>query len=251
LTLVGCGEGDGASDGQTGTAQAASACTDQRLASPTDVTLILDFLPTRSTSPHLPGAGRRQLQGQQHQPEDPDPDLDLDLGHATPAGHRLGRHRHRVVAGLPHLPLGGRRSLPQWPLQTTRNWTLRRLGHPAVVAGDIRTERRRPPRRHRGAAGPLPCRPPARSRPSAHVRRGRVRPAATSARSRWSLAVMGRTSTVWAGRQGTPVGSGAALVVTAEPPAPSRRAAGYGPLQRPAAHQRQRPRRSDCTAPAN
>lgn len=163
LTLVGCGEGDGASDGQTGTAQAASACTDQRLASPTDVTLILDFLPTRSTSPHLPGAGRRQLQGQQHQPEDPDPDL--DLGHATPADHRLGRHRHRVVAGLPHLPLGGRRSLPQWPLQTTRNWTLRRLGHPAVVAGDIRTERRRPPRRHRGAAGPLPCRPPARSRP--------------------------------------------------------------------------------------
>jgi hypothetical protein len=87
--------------------------------------------------------------------------------------------------------------------------------------------------------------------PGAHVRRGRVRPAATSARSRWSLAVMGRTSTVWAGRQGTPVGSGAALVVTATPPAPGRRAAGYGPPQRPAAHQRQRPRRSDCTAPAN
>jgi hypothetical protein len=77
-----------------------------------------------------------------------------------------------------------------------------------------------------------------------------VRPAATSVRSRWSLAVTGRTSTVWAaGHQGTPVGSGAALVVTGDPPAPSRRAAGYGPPQRPAAHQRQRPRRSDCTAP--
>ncbi|HEV3012288.1 MAG TPA: ABC transporter substrate-binding protein, partial [Actinomycetota bacterium] len=48
LVVAGCGGGDddgGGSGGQTGTTQAAGACTDQKLASPTDVTLILDFLP--------------------------------------------------------------------------------------------------------------------------------------------------------------------------------------------------------------
>jgi NitT/TauT family transport system substrate-binding protein/putative hydroxymethylpyrimidine transport system substrate-binding protein len=46
LGLVGCGDGDGGSGGQAASTQAAaSACTGQQLASPTDVTLILDFLP--------------------------------------------------------------------------------------------------------------------------------------------------------------------------------------------------------------
>jgi putative hydroxymethylpyrimidine transport system substrate-binding protein len=46
LAVAGCGgDDDGGGGGQTGTTQATSACADQRLASPTDVTLILDFLP--------------------------------------------------------------------------------------------------------------------------------------------------------------------------------------------------------------
>jgi putative hydroxymethylpyrimidine transport system substrate-binding protein len=49
LAVAGCGGGDdddgGGAGGQTGTTQAAGACADQKLASPTDVTLILDFLP--------------------------------------------------------------------------------------------------------------------------------------------------------------------------------------------------------------
>jgi putative hydroxymethylpyrimidine transport system substrate-binding protein len=48
LAAAGCGGGDdegGSSGGSTGTTQAASACADQKLASPEDVTLILDFLP--------------------------------------------------------------------------------------------------------------------------------------------------------------------------------------------------------------
>jgi len=46
LAVAGCGGDDeGGAGGQTGTTQAAGACTDQKLASPTDVTLILDFLP--------------------------------------------------------------------------------------------------------------------------------------------------------------------------------------------------------------
>ena len=48
LAVAGCGGGDddgSSAGGQTGTTQAAGACTDQKLASPTDVTLILDFLP--------------------------------------------------------------------------------------------------------------------------------------------------------------------------------------------------------------
>ena len=46
LAVAGCGGGDDdGGAGQTGTTQAAGACTDQKLASPTDVTLILDFLP--------------------------------------------------------------------------------------------------------------------------------------------------------------------------------------------------------------
>ena len=46
LGLVGCGDGDGGSGGQAATSQAAaSTCAGQPLASPTDVTLILDFLP--------------------------------------------------------------------------------------------------------------------------------------------------------------------------------------------------------------
>jgi hypothetical protein len=39
------GGDEGSADGQSGTTQAQSACADQKLASPTDVTLILDFLP--------------------------------------------------------------------------------------------------------------------------------------------------------------------------------------------------------------
>ena len=46
LAVAGCGGGDDdGGAGQTGTTQAAGACADQKLASPTDVTLILDFLP--------------------------------------------------------------------------------------------------------------------------------------------------------------------------------------------------------------
>jgi NitT/TauT family transport system substrate-binding protein/putative hydroxymethylpyrimidine transport system substrate-binding protein len=47
LAVAGCGGGDDeeGSGAGTGTTQAAGACTDQKLASPTDVTLILDFLP--------------------------------------------------------------------------------------------------------------------------------------------------------------------------------------------------------------
>jgi putative hydroxymethylpyrimidine transport system substrate-binding protein len=48
LTAAGCGGGDddeGSAGGSTGTTQAASACAGQQLASPEDVTLILDFLP--------------------------------------------------------------------------------------------------------------------------------------------------------------------------------------------------------------
>jgi ABC-type nitrate/sulfonate/bicarbonate transport system substrate-binding protein len=46
LATAGCGgDDDGGAGGSTGTTQAASACADQKLASPTDVTLILDFLP--------------------------------------------------------------------------------------------------------------------------------------------------------------------------------------------------------------
>jgi NitT/TauT family transport system substrate-binding protein/putative hydroxymethylpyrimidine transport system substrate-binding protein len=46
LAVVGCGGGDDdGGGGSTGTTQAASACADQKLASPEDVTLILDFLP--------------------------------------------------------------------------------------------------------------------------------------------------------------------------------------------------------------
>ena len=47
LAVAGCGGGDDdeGSGAGTGTTQAAGACADQKLASPTDVTLILDFLP--------------------------------------------------------------------------------------------------------------------------------------------------------------------------------------------------------------
>jgi putative hydroxymethylpyrimidine transport system substrate-binding protein len=47
LAVAGCGGDDdgGGAGGQTGTTQAAGACADQKLASPTDATLILDFLP--------------------------------------------------------------------------------------------------------------------------------------------------------------------------------------------------------------
>ena len=47
LAAAGCGGGDddASAGGSTGTTQAQSACADQKLASPTDVTLILDFLP--------------------------------------------------------------------------------------------------------------------------------------------------------------------------------------------------------------
>jgi putative hydroxymethylpyrimidine transport system substrate-binding protein len=47
LAIAGCGGDDDGGGGATGTtqAQAASACQGQQLASPTDVTLILDFLP--------------------------------------------------------------------------------------------------------------------------------------------------------------------------------------------------------------
>jgi putative hydroxymethylpyrimidine transport system substrate-binding protein len=44
LLLAGCGE-DGGGGAQPGTTQAAFTCADQRLAGPTDATLILDFLP--------------------------------------------------------------------------------------------------------------------------------------------------------------------------------------------------------------
>jgi putative hydroxymethylpyrimidine transport system substrate-binding protein len=47
LAVSGCGgdEDGGGAGGHTATTQAAGACADQQLASPTDVTLILDFLP--------------------------------------------------------------------------------------------------------------------------------------------------------------------------------------------------------------
>jgi NitT/TauT family transport system substrate-binding protein/putative hydroxymethylpyrimidine transport system substrate-binding protein len=46
LAVAGCGGDDGGgAGGQTGTTQAASSCAGQQLASPTEVTLILDFLP--------------------------------------------------------------------------------------------------------------------------------------------------------------------------------------------------------------
>jgi putative hydroxymethylpyrimidine transport system substrate-binding protein len=46
LAAAGCGgDDDGGGGGQTGTTQAAGSCTNQRLASSTEATLILDFLP--------------------------------------------------------------------------------------------------------------------------------------------------------------------------------------------------------------